>query len=98
MLLGQKVFYDVAKALQADAQRVKCELRAIAQGVAVQFVGFGPAFEGEMLEEGAAGAHSGGASRQGFIHLAIACDRTAAMRVQHAALSGLHGRRETAAG
>src|SRR6202035_1138426 len=65
VLFGQKVLYDVPETLQADAQRVKRDVRAIAQSVAMEFVSFGPTFQSEMFEERAAGAHSGGAARQG---------------------------------
>ena len=54
VLLGQKVFHDVAKALDSDAKPVKCRLGAAAQRLAMQLVGFRPALERKMLEDQAA--------------------------------------------
>src|SRR5580704_12928532 len=49
--LRQEVFYGVAKALDADAQLVPGKAAAIAQGPAVEFAGFHPSFERDVLED-----------------------------------------------
>src|SRR5207245_480616 len=70
VLNGQEIFDDVAEALDADAQRVEADLRAVAEGAIVQVAGGGPAFEGEVLEYRAAGANAGGSLGQGLAPLA----------------------------
>ena len=76
VFVGKEIFDDVAKAFDADAQGVKRNLRAIAQGAGVQFAGGSPAFEREMFEDSAAGPNAGGAERKrsGSIG-AIVCGR-----------------------
>src|ERR1700731_4660760 len=65
MLLGQKVFHDVAEALQSDAQGVKCDLGAVAQRAAMQFVGFSPTLQREVLKHEASRPYSGRTAWEG---------------------------------
>ncbi len=70
VLGGKKVLDDVAEALEADAERVECDLGAVAQGAVVKRAGCGPALEGEMLEERAAWSETGGARGKRFAPVA----------------------------
>ena len=56
---GKKVLDAVAESLDDDAKAMECGLRAVAEGAIVQLASLGPALQGEVLEERAAGADAG---------------------------------------
>jgi hypothetical protein len=64
VLLGEKIFDGVAEALDADAELVKRDLGAVANGALVEFVGVSPFFEGEVKVDEAAGTDASGAAGQ----------------------------------
>ena len=70
VLVGKEILDDVAKAFDADAQSVKCNLRTIAQSAGVQFASGGPAFQRQVLEHRAAGSNTGGAQGKRLAPLA----------------------------
>src|ERR1700733_344728 len=54
MFRWEEILDYIAKALNPDAESVQRALGAVTQGAAVQGIGFGPALQSKMLEEGAA--------------------------------------------
>jgi hypothetical protein len=54
VLLRQKILYNVAEALDPDAQAVERNLRAIPQSPTMQVVGLNPTLKSEVLEDVAA--------------------------------------------
>jgi predicted ArsR family transcriptional regulator len=78
---GKKILYDVAEALDANAQAVERHLGAVAQSAGVEFAGCGPALKSKMLEEGALRTDAGGARGRDLLHwIATACHRTVQAR------------------
>src|SRR5208337_144024 len=70
MLDWEKIFHDVAEALNADAQTVERGPGAVSQSAVVEFAGLGPALQGEIFEEGAARSKADGARGKRFAPVA----------------------------
>ena len=69
VFLRKEIFDDVTKTFDADAQGMKCNLRAIAQGAGVKIAGRSPAFEREVLEYRTTWPNAGGAERKNLAPL-----------------------------